>query len=289
MRLTFVVCLCWMLLIPSHAFSASPNGKRIQDSGVGYCGTYPGRTQDELRKSQDLRTLTAARKRKLGLPQRLGATRDVGQIAVIEDDGTIILPNNPFDLTNTVLHVTPAGLGSYTLTRQSGALNTNLGTSLSLTDDAAQQMSFQGGFQFPFFGSSYSSVFVNSDGNITFGQSDTASTDRGVTRFNSGPPRIGGFFADLNPETSPGSVNFNQLSGFSSVGTGFANMAAVAKRRFRSPCFLTGRLSWPMGASTSAQELQGGPPAEPPVRSTSWTSAPQAEHCLARRWNGSPA
>ena len=201
-----------MLFISSHAFSASPNRKRIQDSAVGYCGTYPGRTQDELRKSRDLRTLTAARKRKLALPQRLGATRDVGQIAVIEDDGTIILPNNPFDLTNTVLHVAPAGLASYTLTRQSGTLNTNLGTALSLTDDAAQQMSFQGVFQFPFFGSSYSSVFVNSDGNITFGQGDTASTERGVTRFNSGPPRVGGFFADLNPETSPGSVYFNQLS-----------------------------------------------------------------------------
>jgi hypothetical protein len=209
---TFVVCLCWMLLIPSHAFSASLNRKRIQDSTVGYCGTYPGRTQDELRKSQDLRTLTAARKRKLGVPQRLGATRDVGQIAVIEDDGSIILPNNPFDLTNTVLHLAPAGLASYTLTRQSGTLNTNLGTSLSLTDDAAQQMSFQGGFQFPFFGNNYSGVFVNSDGNITFGQGDTASTERGVTRFNSGPPRIGGFFADLNPETSLASLYFNQLS-----------------------------------------------------------------------------
>ena len=209
---TFVVCLCWILFISSNLFSASSNRKRIQDSAVGYCGTYPGRLQDELRKSQDLRTLAAARKRKLGLPQRLGATRDVGQIAVVEDDGSIILPNNPFDLTNTVLHVAPAGLASYTLTRQSGTLNTNLGSSLSLTDDAAQQMSFQGGFQFPFFGSSYSSVFVNSDGNITFGQGDTASTERGVTRFNSGPPRISGFFADLNPETSPGAVYFNQLS-----------------------------------------------------------------------------
>ena len=164
---TFTVCLCWMLLFPWHAFTASPNRKRIEDSATGYCGTYPGRTRDELRKSQDLRTLTAARKKKLGLTQRLGATRDVGQIAVIEDDGSIILPNNPFDLTNTVLHVAPAGLGSYTLTRQAGSPSTNLGTSLTLTDDAFQQMPFQSGFQFPFFGSSYSSVFVNSDGNIT--------------------------------------------------------------------------------------------------------------------------
>jgi hypothetical protein len=156
--------------------------------------------------------LVAARKKKLGAPQRLGATRDVGQIAVIEDDGTIILPNNPFDLTNTVLHVAPAGQASYTLTRQAGTLNPNLGTALSLTDDASQQMSFQSGFQFPFFGNTYSGVFVNSDGNVTFGQGDNASTDRDVTRFTSGPARIGGFFADLDPGSSPGAVYFNQLS-----------------------------------------------------------------------------
>lgn len=208
----FVVCLCWMILNSSQAFSASPNRKRIQDSAVGYCGTYPGRTQDELRKSRDLRMLIAARKKKLGLAQRLGATRDVGQIAVIEDDGSIILPNNPFDLTDAVLHVAPSGLASYTISRKTGALNANLGTSLPLTDDASQQMAFQNGFQFPFFGSSHSGVFVNSDGNITFGQGDSASTDRSITRFNSGPPRIGGFFADLDPETSPGAVYFNQLN-----------------------------------------------------------------------------
>src|SRR5262249_30475474 len=118
------VCLCWVLVIPSYAPSASIS-RKIQNSDASFCGTYPGRTQDELRKSKDLRILTAARRKKLGLSElsadRLGATRDVGQIAVIEDDGSIVLPNNPFDLTNTVLHLAPAGLGSYTLTRQTGA------------------------------------------------------------------------------------------------------------------------------------------------------------------------
>src|SRR5262245_14597650 len=205
------VCLCWVLVIPSYARSA-PLNRKIQNSDAGFCGTYPGRTQDELRKSKDLRILTAARRKKLGLIERLSATRDVGQIAVIEDDGSIVLPNNPFDLTNTVLHLAPAGLGSYTLTRQTGALNPSLGNPLSLTDDASQQVSFQSGFQFSFFGSTYTSAFLNSDGNITFGAGDSASTDRSVSRFNSGPPRIAGFFADLNPETSLGAVYFNQLS-----------------------------------------------------------------------------
>jgi hypothetical protein len=176
-----------------------------------FCGTYPGRIKDELQKAKDLRLLIEARKKKLGLARTIGISRDVGQIAVIEDDGSIILLNNTFDLSNTLLRFTPAGSGAYTIGRQSGSLNPDFGTRIALADDAYQQIAFQG-FQFPFFGSNYSSVFVNSDGNLTFAEGDDAITDRGITRFNSGPPRIGGFFADLNPEQSAGGIYYNRLS-----------------------------------------------------------------------------
>ncbi|HEX2521133.1 MAG TPA: IPT/TIG domain-containing protein, partial [Terriglobia bacterium] len=53
---------------------------------------------------------------------------------------------------------------------------------------------------------------VNSDGNLTFGQGDSASTARDLTRFNFGPPRIGGFFADLDPTTGRGAVFVNALA-----------------------------------------------------------------------------
>ena len=54
-------------------------------------------------------------------------------------------------------------------------------------------------------------MFINSDGNLTFGQGDSSSNDRSLTRFNAGPPRIGGFFADFDPTTGRGGVFINAL------------------------------------------------------------------------------
>jgi hypothetical protein len=54
-------------------------------------------------------------------------------------------------------------------------------------------------FSFNFYGSQQSAAFVNSDGNITFGEWDTAITQRSVSRLLSGAPRIAPFFADLDP------------------------------------------------------------------------------------------
>ena len=47
-------------------------------------------------------------------------------------------------------------------------------------------------------------MFVNSDGNVTFGLEDHASTDRNVARFLTGPPRIAPLFADLDPSQGGG-------------------------------------------------------------------------------------
>ena len=44
-----------------------------------------------------------------------------------------------------------------------------------------------------------SGIFVNSDGNVTFNEGDTAISARDIGRFLDGPPRLAPFFADLNP------------------------------------------------------------------------------------------
>src|SRR4029077_7107993 len=81
---------------------------------------------------------------------------------------------------------------------------TSLGARLTLTDDDTS--AFNMPFTFPFFGKSETQAFVNSDGNITFEQADTASTDRSVSRFLTGPPRVAPFFSDLDPSTGTGRV-----------------------------------------------------------------------------------
>jgi hypothetical protein len=59
-------------------------------------------------------------------------------------------------------------------------------------------------FMFPFCGMDYTSVFVNSNGSVTFGEGDTDYSES-VDDFLDGPPRIAMMWDDLNP-TQGGSI-----------------------------------------------------------------------------------
>ena len=62
------------------------------------------------------------------------------------------------------------------------------GSRIEIGDDVSRTYDLL--FDFPFLGQSYRRLFLNSDGNLTFGQGDNASTERSLERFLSGPPRI---------------------------------------------------------------------------------------------------
>ncbi|MCH8820487.1 MAG: hypothetical protein IIB03_09250, partial [Acidobacteria bacterium] len=87
---------------------------------------------------------------------------------------------------------------------------------LQLSDDDSRLFLFPSGFSFPFFGTTYTEVWINSDGNLTFGGEDAASTFRTEERFLTGLPRIAPLFTDLNPQeageitavSGPGLVSF---------------------------------------------------------------------------------
>jgi hypothetical protein len=195
--------LCFVLLglcLPATHFSHSLRARPNRKTQHSFCGTYPASIRDELRRFRELRAVIQARKPQMALSTASGATQDVYHIAVIEDDGNIVTDSNPLDVAGKDLKLLPSGSGTYTLARQDGTVNQDFGTRLSLTDDDFRQVSFQPGFRFPFFGVSYSSVFINSDGNITFTEGDSESTDRDLSRFNSGVPRIAALFADLDPK-----------------------------------------------------------------------------------------
>jgi hypothetical protein len=124
------------------------------------------------------------------------ASFDVGQIAVLMDEGDLALPRNPMDLQGSALRFSPTADG-YAVSRLDLPLETAAGTRLGLTDDDSEQVSL--GFAFPFFGRSYSEMFINSDGNVSFGEKDDASTARNVGRLVNGPPRAAPLLADLDP------------------------------------------------------------------------------------------
>jgi len=78
-------------------------------------------------------------------------------------------------------------------------------TALNLPNAAYVQVTFPPGFTFPFFGRSYSSVFVGDDGNLTFGSAGTTSADTrnflgpNVNDGSPVPPRIALPMTDLDP------------------------------------------------------------------------------------------
>jgi len=201
-----------VLCASAHQFPYSSRARPNRSAKQSFCGTYPGRIRDDLRRFQDLRAVIQARKPQLALSAVSGATQDLNNIAVIEDDGNIVTDANPLDLAGKDLKLTPNSANSYTLTLQDGTVSQDFGTKLPLTDDDFREVAFQPGFRFPFFGTSYSSVFINSDGNVTFTEGDAEHTARDLGRFNSGAPRIAPLFADLDPTTGQGGVYYNQFA-----------------------------------------------------------------------------
>ncbi len=134
---------------------------------------------------------------------------DVGEIAVVQDAGDLILPANAYDVRSMGLRFTRSG-SSYTLSKIDGNFRSNLGSRVTLTDDDSAQVNIP--FAFPFYGTGQTAAFVNSDGNITLGEEDKSSSERNLARMLAGPPRVAPFFADLDPTTGNGKIFVNAAS-----------------------------------------------------------------------------
>ena len=122
---------------------------------------------------------------------------DIGDIAVLQDEGDLILTANTYDLKNVGLRFTRNAAGGYDVRTTDAAFRSAAGSRVALGDDATLQADVP--FAFPFYGGTERTAFVNSDGNITFREGDDASTSRDVPRLLTGPPRVALFLADLDP------------------------------------------------------------------------------------------
>ncbi|MGI8906176.1 MAG: family 10 glycosylhydrolase [Candidatus Sumerlaeaceae bacterium] len=81
------------------------------------------------------------------------------------------------------------------------------GTSLALPDDGAALVTLTGGAQIYLYGTAYSSFYVNSNGNITFGSGDSDYTEDLSKHFSTA--RISALYDDLNPGAG-GAVSWKQ-------------------------------------------------------------------------------
>jgi cysteine-rich repeat protein len=84
----------------------------------------------------------------------------------------------------------------------------NIGRDLQLSDDSFAEVSLI--FNFSLQGDkTYSSAFVNSNGNVTFGSGDTDFSES-ISEFLSDQPRLGVLWDDINPGQA-GSVHYNKI------------------------------------------------------------------------------
>jgi hypothetical protein len=130
------------------------------------------------------------------------ATQDVGNIGVLQDDGSLILSPNPFDIRGVGYRFQRNAAGGYDAVRIDPAFRSSLGSRVALGDDDTSRADVP--FAFPFFGSARTAAFVNSDGNVTFESGDASSDDRSLGRVLAGPPRVAPFYADLDPSVGGG-------------------------------------------------------------------------------------
>jgi hypothetical protein len=159
------------------------------------------------REAENRPETLALQRRSLSAPR---SNADVGDIAVVQDEGDLIIPPNTYDLKNLGLRFARNASGGYSVTRIDGLFRSAIGTRVTLTDDDSSQQNVP--FGFSFYGTTQTTAFVNSDGNITFEAADKSSTERNVARLLTGPPRVSPFLADLDPSTGTGRVFVNAAS-----------------------------------------------------------------------------
>lgn len=125
-----------------------------------------------------------------------------GDVAVLVDDGSIVVQPNQLDLDGFGVQYVPQKKGGFVVSPSSDPIAAEIGERLNLTDDDAREIKFPKGFKFRFYKKVYTKLFVHSDGNLTFKAPDAASTDRSLFRLLGEPPRIAPLFTDLDPSAA---------------------------------------------------------------------------------------
>ena len=198
-------------LLLALALAWSPLGAREEKV---LCGTHRDGWQEEiqLHRQAERRRAERGELRRLGLgAAERSAVRAVGHIAVVEDAGDIVSRRNPFNLDQRTVTFLPSSPAASRYRYEIGAASYDAeaafgGRQLAgLDDDDARLIELP--FAFPFFGASYHSVYVNSDGNLTFNEPDVSTSARSLGRVTSGPPRIAPLFRDLDPSRPAAGVH----------------------------------------------------------------------------------
>jgi hypothetical protein len=148
------------------------------------------------------------------------SVQTVGDIALIQDDGSLVAQPNGFDLKNSSLLFTPDGNGYRTSVGTvgfNGELGTRLGDYLGIDDlpleganNGYKEIAINAA-PFKFFNTVYDKIFVSTNGFISFTRGDTSARVSAAALAKE-MPRIAPLWADLDL-TEGGSLFYNRLPG----------------------------------------------------------------------------
>ena len=220
---------------------------------------------------------------------------DVNDMTVLEGNDNTVIRQNPFDLNSTRVTFTPSGTGSYLVTSAASSFSLSLGTKLDFTgadavnpkppaepgDDAYLIRSL--GFEFPFYGSTYSDVAITTNGNVVFrpGNTDQSTFDNyavesgeSLAHLRDELPRIAPYWHDLDAraastvgsagiylrtEPDRAVVVYNQIRDFPN------SSSDNGTHRFQVTLFRDGRIEFAYDSahltSTAMAGISPGPPA----------------------------
>ncbi|MFL6277871.1 MAG: hypothetical protein ACJ74G_22005 [Blastocatellia bacterium] len=145
--------------------------------------------------------------------------QDQGDLALIEDDGSIIVPPSAFDLTKRSVLFTPEANG-YRPTPANVRFTNDVGTQVSSFFGIDGQLSTGisgyrdipiGGAPFTFYGVTYDTLYVGTNGYITFASGDTSARPS-VATLAANAPRIAPLWANLDT-SGGGEIYYNRLEG----------------------------------------------------------------------------
>src|SRR6266496_2581101 len=210
--------------LPGHADSSMKAKQSARSAGKLFnCGYDPQGAADEWsnHKLNGLALTERGDGAKLDIRTTAAGISvvDAGDIALAEDDGTVVISPTRFNLKNSSILFTPDGDG-YRISAGDVGFSRDFGTRLGYFfgvdnklgdgDNGYRDITLQGA-QFPFFGVSYDTIYVCTNGYITFNQGDTTARISPTTLAIE-LPRIAPLWADLEVVDS-GDIYYNRVDG----------------------------------------------------------------------------
>lgn len=128
------------------------------------------------------------------------------------------------------------------------------GPDLGLGDDDFAEVALP--FSFPFYGNSYDSVFVGSNGYLTFGSGDTNFSES-VGEFLSDQPRIAPYWDDFNPGDGGTITVDEELGSFTVLWDGVPEFSTTNSNTFAVTLHPTGMIDVSWGGLASVDGLAG--------------------------------